>query len=99
MTVVEQHSWYHCYRFTRSSTGMTEMYYKQYSRQPWLPNKDSIQLPGDQILIVCVYDGEYNCVAKVETKIMDSAPLISEHLLQHTKVELEKSVAILLGEH
>ena len=49
------------------------MYYKQYSRQPWLPNKDSIQLPGDQILIVCVYDGEYNCVAKVETKIMDSA--------------------------
>jgi len=30
------------------------MHYKQYSGQPWLPDKDGIQLPGDQILIVCV---------------------------------------------
>ena len=54
MAVVEQHSWYHCYRFTRNSAGISEMHYKQYSGQPWLPDKDGIQLPGDQILIVCV---------------------------------------------
>lgn len=54
LAMIEQHSWYHVYRFTRNSSGIAEMHYKHFSNQPWLPSKDGIQLPGDQLLMVCM---------------------------------------------
>ena len=54
MGVIQQHSRYHVYRFTKNSGGIAEMHYKLYSDQPWLPNEGGIQLPGDQLLKVCL---------------------------------------------
>ena len=55
LAAIEQHSWYHAYRFSRNRSEVAEMHYKQYSDHPWLPNNDNgIQLPGNQLLMVCM---------------------------------------------
>ena len=52
LATLEQHSWYHVYRFTRNSYGAAVLHYKVYSTDPWLPNKDGVLLDGDQLLMV-----------------------------------------------
>jgi len=56
IATIEQHSWYHVYRFTRSSSGAAVLHYKMYSPQPWLPSEDGVLLAGDELLMVSVHN-------------------------------------------
>jgi len=52
---IEQHSWYHVYRFTRSTGGVAVLHYKMYSTDPWLASVNGVLLAGEQLLMVCKY--------------------------------------------
>ena len=59
MANIEQHSWYHVYRFTRNTNGAAVLHYKVYSTDAWLPNKDGVLLDGEQLLMVNIVNVEH----------------------------------------